>query len=87
MLILVQKLCYAILLKKGIILLTDSKKKKIYDIPIIIESSLDGDKYKFKVVHNVKQLKTNKIYQANYKLIKFCSNDVWDKITNNIHKK
>lgn len=73
--------------KKGTILLTDSKKKKIYDIPIIIESSLGGDKYKFKVVYNVKKLKTNKIYQANYKLIKFCSNEVWDKITNNINKK
>ena len=55
MLILVQKHCYAILSKKkGTILLTDSKKKKIYDIPIIIESSLGGDKYKFKVVKNVK---------------------------------
>ena len=45
MLILVQKLSYVILLKKiGTFLLTDSKKKKIYDIPIIIESSLGGDK-------------------------------------------
>ena len=54
--------------------------KKIYDIPVIIEESNDGNKYKIKVNKNIKNLKVNNIYEWNYKLIKFCSDEVWEKI-------
>ena len=54
--------------------------KKIYDIPVIIEESNGGNKYKIKVNKNIKNLKVNTLYDCNYKLIKFCSDEVWEKI-------
>ena len=54
--------------------------KKIYDIPVIIEESNGGNKCKIKVNKNIKNLKVNTLYDCNYKLIKFCSDEVWEKI-------
>ena len=55
------------------ILKEKKKGKKLYEIPIIIESSLGGEKYSFKDFKNMKDLKTDNIYRANYRLIKFCT--------------
>ena len=57
--------------------------KKIYNIPIIIESSVGGNKYSFKTKKKLYNLKLDVIYEASYKLIKFCSEEVWNKIMNN----
>lgn len=65
---------------KGKSLKEKFKNKKIYDIPIIIEASLGCDYYQFKVWKNLRDLKVNNTYKAYYKLIKFVSDDVWDKI-------
>ena len=46
--------------KNGKVLLNDLKK--VDDIPVIIDSSLEGDKYKIKVYYNIKGLKINTIY-------------------------
>ena len=56
--------------------------KKNYEIPIIIENSIGCNKYSFKVCKNFKCLKKNKIYEANYKLIKFCNENVWNDLNN-----
>lgn len=59
------------------------KTKKIYNIPIIIESLFGGNKYSFKTKKKLYNLKLDVIYEASYKLIKFCSEEVWNKIMNN----
>ena len=64
---------------KGITIKEKKKAKKLYEIPIIIENSIGGTKQGFKVTRN---LKNNKVYEANYKLIKFCSNELQDKFNN-----
>ena len=60
------------------------KKKdiKLYNIPIIIEDAKGGDKYRIKLLNDYNELKKDRIYEANYKLIKFCSEDLWNKIKN-----
>ena len=52
------------------------------EIPIISEYSIGGINYSFKIIKEMFGLKTNIIYMANNKLIKFCSEDVWNKISN-----
>ncbi len=51
---------------------------------IIIENSLGGTKYNFKLAKNYKNLKIGTIYTANYKLIKFCSEIMWEKINKSL---
>ena len=60
--------------------LKESLKKGIYNIPIIIDSAVGGTKYKFKVKKEVYGLKLNTLYTCNYKMIKFCNNDVWNSL-------
>ena len=43
----------------------------------IIQGYIGGTKYSFKTVKNHKYLK-KKIYEANYKLIKFCPEHIWN---------
>lgn len=59
--------------KSGKILNIKTFGKNFIIIPIIIDSSIVGTKYKYKVVKNIKNLKANVLYEVNYKLIKFCS--------------
>ena len=47
---------------------------------MIIEESNGGNKYKIKVNKNIKNLKVNTTYECNFKLIKFCSDEVWENI-------
>lgn len=49
-------------------------------MPIIILKSICDSKYIFKVSKNAKNLKKTKTYEASYKLIKFCTDDVWNSI-------
>ena len=56
---------------KGNILKEKKFGKKLYNIPIIIENSIGGIKYSFKLTKNYKNLKKDTLYEANYKLIKF----------------
>lgn len=69
-------------IKKGNILKISKSGKKLYNIPIIINSSLGGNKYKFNTTKNINGLKKTKIYEADYKLIKLCSEAVWNKLNN-----
>ena len=69
-------------IRNGKIIKPNKYGKKIYEIPIIIESSEGAQKYKFKIGKELNGLKFGTIYEAHYKLIKFCSNNVWDKIKN-----
>ena len=65
---------------KGKIIKEKKFGKKLYDIPLLIEESIGGTKYSFKPAINFKNLKSNKVYEAGCKLIKFCSNKIWDEI-------
>ena len=56
------------------------KKKGIYSIPIIIDEGAGGIEYKFHVPADISILKKDIIYRVNYKLIKDCSEDVWEEI-------
>ena len=67
---------------KGNILKVKKLGKKLYEIPIIIEKVVGGSKYSFKVTKNVKNLKKKKLYEANYKLIKFCPISIWEDLNN-----
>ena len=64
----------------GKILKESYKRKKIYDIPIIIEAPLGGDYYEFRVLKNYNDLKLGLTYKAYYKLIKFVNDDIWNKL-------
>ena len=55
-------------------------KKGFYSIPIIIDEGIDGSEYTFHLPFDILFLKKDIIYRANYKLIKECSEDVWEEI-------
>ena len=67
--------------KKGYKLIEVLKGKKIYGVPIIIDSSFGGDYYKFKIIKNFGNLNKDIVYKAHYKLIKFYTEDVWNKLS------
>ena len=56
------------------------KNKGKYSIPIIIDEGLGGCEYKFHVPLDISILKKDIKYRANYKLIKDCSEEVWEEI-------
>ena len=70
--------------KKGNNLKQKFNKKGCYTIPIIIDSSIGGTRYKFQVAVNINGLEKGNFYIANYRLIKFFSNEVWEKFVNNM---
>lgn len=57
-------------------------KKGKYSIPIIIREPLGGTQYSFQVTKDILDLKKDKIYKADYKLIKTCNKLVWDYLNN-----
>ena len=67
-------------LEKYLVKKRKNRKKGKYSIPIIIYDTIGGNKYKFKVSKEYDDLKKNIYYQCDYKLIKFCNEDAWEKI-------
>ena len=57
-----------------------NRKKGLYSIPVIIHDTIVVNKYKFKVSKDFNNLEKNIYYQCDYKLIKFCNEEAWEKI-------
>ena len=56
-----------------------------YRIPILIQEPLGGTNYSFNVIKDICDLKSNIIYKADYRLIKRCSDNVWEFLLSEIN--
>ena len=61
-------------------------KKGKSKIPIIIEGCTGGNNYSFKLPINLDDLKIDTIYNADYRLIKRCTEEIWDHILKTFNK-
>ena len=68
--------------KKGDHIKSKFNKKGQYIYPVIIDDSTGGIYYTIKFALEFDDFKINKIYFADYKLIKRCHIDVWNYIFN-----
>ena len=75
-----------IFILKKVTLKCKYNKKGKYIIPIIIEGCKGGNNCSFKLTVNLDGLKNDTIYKADYRLIKRCSEEIWDHILKNFNK-
>ena len=75
-----------IYIKKGKSLKCKYNKKGKYIIPIIIQGCKGGNYYSFKLPINLDGLKNDTIHNPDYRLIKRCSEEIWDHILKTFNK-